>query len=376
MASVPSRLKSVLGSGILPVTGATPTMKLHLPTLLALVLPLVAAAPASAQDWAKKMFTETSYNFGTVARGAKTEHRFTFTNTYKEDLRVAGVRTSCGCTSPTVSKNDLKTGESADIIAKFNTHTFVGQHGATLTVTFDKPFHAEVQLRVTGNIRGDVTFNPPFIDLGNLELGTGAERQVRVIRSGSFPWEIRDIRSVNANFEVLLSKPQRSGGQSAYDLTFRLKPDAPAGYVKGQLMLVTNDPRAAQIPMDVEGRVVAPVTVSPQLLAMGSVPCGGTVTKNVVVKANRPFKVTGVDCGDGCITCPAKLDPAVVHILPVTFRAGEATGAIERELKITTDLGEGAVPSVLVQATVEPAAAGDIPPATTETAPPAAAASL
>jgi hypothetical protein len=344
-------------------------------TLVALLLAFVAAAPASAQEWAKKMFDETSHNFGTVARGAKTEHRFVFKNVYKEDLHVVGVRTSCGCTSPTVSKHDLKTGEQAEIVAKFNTHTFVGQHGATLTVTFDKPFHAEVQLRVTGNIRGDVTFNPPFIDLGNLELGEGAERQVRVVRAGSFPWEIKDVRSVNSDFEVVLSKPQRNGGQSAYDLTFRLKPGAPAGYVKGQLMLVTNDPRAVQIPMDVEGRVVAPVTVSPQLLAMGSVPSGGTVTKNVVVKANRPFKVTGVDCGDGCITCPAKPDPAVLHILPVTFKAGEAVGPIERELKISTDLGEGAVPSVLVQATVEPAA-GEAAPPTTATAPAAAAAAL
>ena len=67
----------------------------------------------------------------------------------------------------------------------------------------------------------------------------------------------------------------------------RLKPEAPAGYVKGQLILVTNDPRAAQIPMDVEGRVVAEVTVSPQLLSLGAVQRGGTVTKNIVVRANR-----------------------------------------------------------------------------------------
>jgi hypothetical protein len=42
-----------------------------------------------------------------------------------------------------------------------------------------------------------------------------------------------------------------------------------------------------------------------------------------------------------------------VHILPVTFQAGDATGKVERQLKINTDLGEGAVPSVTVQATVE-----------------------
>lgn len=311
-------------------------------------------AGAFAQDWATKMFSETSHNFGTVARGSKTEHRFVFRNLYKEDLHVSGVRSSCGCTSPEISKRDLKTHETAEIIAKFNTRTFLGQHGATVTVTFDKPFYAEVQLRVAGNIRSDVTFEPPFVDLGNVDLGKGVERSVRVTRIGSTPWEIKDVRSANAMFEVVLSQPLRSSTQTVYDLALRLKPEAPAGYINGQLILVTDDPRASQIPMDVEGRVVAEVTVSPQLLAFGDVAVGGSATKNLVVRANRPFKVLGISCSDPGITCPAKDSLAAVQILPVTFRPTSGAVRIEQSLKVITDLGEGAVPSVTVQATVVP----------------------
>jgi len=315
---------------------------------------LAGAAPASAQDWAKQMFSETSHSFGTVAKGAKTEYRFTFRNKFKEDVHVVGVRTSCGCTTPSVTKKDLKTHETSEVVAVFNTKTFVGQHGATLTVTFDKPFRAEVQLRVTGNIRGEVTFEPPFIDLGNVDIGKEVERKVRVTHLGGTPWVIKDVRSLNSNYAVTLSQPLHTGTQSVYDLTLRLKPETPAGDLKGQLLLVTNDPRAEQIPMDVEGRVVAEVTVSPQLLALGTVSPGKSVTKNVVVRANRPFKVTGVECGaDGCITCPVKDAAAPVHILPVTFQAGDAAGKVERQLRISTDLGAGVVPAVTVQATVE-----------------------
>ncbi|MFO0424340.1 MAG: DUF1573 domain-containing protein [Planctomycetia bacterium] len=337
---------------------AAPSVTSRLPHLVVLAMLFAGTADAAgAQEWANKMFSATSHNFGTVARGSKTEFRFTFRNLYKEDVHVVGVRTSCGCTSPEVTKRDLKTHETSEVVAKFNTRTFLGQHGATLTVTFDKPFYAEVQLRVAGNIRGDVTFDPPFVDLGNVDLGKGAERSVRITHVGSTPWEIKDVRSANPNFEVQLSKPTHTPSQSIYDLMLRLKSETPAGYVKGQLILVTNDPRAAQIPMDVEGRVVAAVTVSPQLLALGTVQPGGTATKNVVVRANRPFCVTGVSCSDGCLSCPTKETPATVHILPVTFQAGTLAGRIERQLKISTDLGEGAVPTVTVQATVEPAAA-------------------
>ena len=327
------------------------------------ILPLAASllagtAPgAAAQEWATKMFSETSHNFGTVARGSKTEHRFVFRNLYKEDLHVANVRSSCGCTSPEVTKRDLKTHETAEIVAKFNTRTFLGQHGATVTVTFDKPFHAEVQLRVAGNIRSDVTFEPPFVDLGNVDLGKGVERTVRVTHVGGSVWQINDVRSANSMFEVVLSKPLRTSTQTAYDLTLRLKPDAPAGYVKGQLILVTDDPRATQIPMDVEGRVVAEVTASPQFLSFGEVAAGGSATKNLVVRANRPFKVTGIACDDPGFSCEVKPNVAAVQILPITFRPVGTVGRVELPLRVLTDLGEGAVPTVTVQASVADGAA-------------------
>ena len=331
------------------------TLRLSLLVVVAVVL---MPAEGVAQEWARKMFAETSYNFGTVARGAKTEHRFTFRNIYKEDIHISGVRTSCGCTSPVVTKDLLKTHETGEVVATFNTRTFLGQHGATLTVTIDQPYYAEVQLRVDGNIRSDVTFEPPFIDLGNVDLGKGTQQTVRVMRTGSTPWQITDVRSAYPMFEVTLSKPQRTATQTAYDLTLSLKPEAEPGYINSELILVTNDPRAEQIPMDVEGRVVAAVTVSPQLLAMGVVKPGEKVTKNLVVRANRPFRVVDVACGDACVSCNVPDREAAVQILPITFTAGEGgvAGRIEREVQVATSLGSGVVPSITLQVTVEPAA--------------------
>jgi len=352
------------GRGVAPVAIGTSAARRGsgLAVAVAAILAL-SAGTTRAQDWAKKMFPVTSHNFGTVARGSKTQYSFQFRNLYEEDVHVASVRSSCGCTSPEITKRDLGKHETGEIVATFNTRTFLGQHGATLTVTFDKPYYAEVQLRVAGHIRGDVSFDPPFVDLGNVDLGAGAERTVRVTRLGGNPWRIDDVRSANSSFEVLLSAPRQTASQTAYDLTVRLKPDAPAGYVKGQLVLVTNDPRAGQIPMDVEGRVIASVTVSPQVLELGTVPPGGTVTKNVVVRANREFSITGITCDDGCLSCEPRTQPAKVHILPITFAAGDLSGRIERKLQISTDLGERSVPAVTVQALVEPKGEPAAPPA-------------
>ena len=71
----------------------------------ALLLVTLFAVPASGQEWAEKMFSVTSHNFGTVAKGSKTEFRFIYRNLYEEDVHVSSVRTSCGCTQPAITKS-------------------------------------------------------------------------------------------------------------------------------------------------------------------------------------------------------------------------------------------------------------------------------
>ncbi len=265
---------------------------------------------------------------------------------------MVDVRSSCGCTSPDVTKRDLKTWETGEVIATLNTSAFLGQHSATITVTFDRPYPAEVQLQVYGNIRSDVMLQPGQVELGSVDAGQGTERTVAVTHTGGrTDWKITDVRSANTNFEVEVNETHRVPGSVSYDLVVRLKPSTPVGYINDQLFLMTNDPQAAQIPVDVEGRVVAAVEVDPSTLLLGTLAPGQTVTKNLVVRGKRPFKVLGVECGDG-FTCKIPDAAREVQLIPVTFKAGDQLGKITQKLKIKTDLGENLVPDVLCQATI------------------------
>src|SRR5215204_5232980 len=98
---------------------------------------LIAASASSCfgEAWATKLFSETKHDFGTVARGSDTSYKFAAKNIYKQDLELLSVRSSCGCTSPTIEKKVLKTGDVGYVTATFNTRTFTGIHGATLTVS-------------------------------------------------------------------------------------------------------------------------------------------------------------------------------------------------------------------------------------------------
>lgn len=311
---------------------------------LGLALILATAATTNAQDWARKMFEGTNHDFGSVARGADAEYLFELSNPYKEDVHIASVRSSCGCTTPRIVTDTLKTYEKGAVAAKFNTRSFLGQRSATITVVFDKPFYAEVQLQVDGYIRSDVVLEPGMVEFGTVDQGSPAERRIQVDYAGRGDWRIVDVRSGVPYLKGRVEERQRSGGQVGYDLIVTLADDAPAGFLKDQITLVTSDQRMAEVPVEVQGRVTAELTVSPDSLLLGVLKPGQTVTKQLVVKAKRPFRVLNVKCDgdDDCFTFKTPEGAKPLHLVPITFTAGDQPGKISRKIIIETDLGPGA----------------------------------
>src|SRR4029079_3348846 len=117
-----------------PDTGGIGFMYMRLSSILTAAVVSLAASSCFAEAWVTKMFSETKHDFGTVARGADTVFKFPAKNIYKQDIELVSVRSSCGCTSPTLEHKLIKTGETGYVVAKFNTRTFDGVHSATLTV--------------------------------------------------------------------------------------------------------------------------------------------------------------------------------------------------------------------------------------------------
>lgn len=295
---------------------------------------------APAQEWARKMFKETSHAFGTVAKDAKVEYEFKFKNIYVEDIHIASVSSSCGCTTPSITKDTLKTYETSSILAHYNTDRFTGKKGATIKVVIDKPFYAEVQLKVAGFIRTDINLQPEFVDLGSLDQGSVGEKSINVSYLGGSNWKILDVKSANPHLEVEVDETERRGGRVSYAMKVRLNGDAPAGYIKEQLTLVTNDKNSPEVPVMVEGRVVADLTVSPSTLSMGALKPGQSVTRKIVIQGKRPFKITSVSCEDDCFKFDVNETEKKVHLIPVTFTAGDKAGKVTPKIKIVTEFGE------------------------------------
>jgi hypothetical protein len=125
------------------------------------------------------------------------------------------------------------------------------------------------------------------------------------------------------------------------------------GYLRDHLMLVTNDYQQGQVPVLVEGVVQSGIVVSPASLFMGVIEPGQRVTKQLVVRGKKPFRILSVTCGDSCFEfdTSGETEAKPVHVIPVTFVATDHPGKVLQTIRIETDLGDS-VPELSAYAVV------------------------
>lgn len=93
-----------------------------------------------------------SFDFGDIKPGSKVEHTFTLKNTGKRDLVIRDVKSSCGCTAVSPSKNVVSSGESVPLKVTFDTTGKNGRQSKTITVITNDPKNPTTILRIESNI--------------------------------------------------------------------------------------------------------------------------------------------------------------------------------------------------------------------------------
>jgi archaellum component FlaG (FlaF/FlaG flagellin family) len=95
-------------------------------------------------------FDKIEHDYGQVPRNGNGETTFTYKNTGKAPLMLSNVRSSCGCTVPSWSREPLMPGQSASIRVKYNTAN-AGPINKTVTVESNAT-NNRVILRIKGTV--------------------------------------------------------------------------------------------------------------------------------------------------------------------------------------------------------------------------------
>lgn len=306
------------------------------PMTLLGVLIVLGATTARGENWAERLFETKSHNFGTVARAAKTDHVFEFVNTTDRDIRISSVRTSCGCTTPTILTSVVAPGETGKIHAKFNTHSFFGQRGATVTATFTSPSYAEVYLRVDGYVRRDVVFDPGEIDFGSVAKGKESVVNVDVQYAGRADWRIVDIKSTNPSLEFRVVETKRQYGRVAYNIEARLRDDATPGFFNESIYVVTNDQRRPNVPLELVGHVTRSISITPESIFLGSEGPREEVQKRLVVKSTNPIEIKRIECSDPRVAWEIPEGSKTIHIVTLKLTPDNDAKPFNAEVNVFT----------------------------------------
>jgi hypothetical protein len=308
---------------------------------------LACSVPAWGQNWASQMFREYKHDFGVVARGSKAEFRFQFENKYKEPVHVHSVTTSCKCTTPSATKDWINAREKAEIVCKFNTESFTGQRAADVTVRFDKPYWAEVKLRVSGTIRGDIFFEPGIIEFGQVAQAESSSKSVRISHQGNSNWRIADVKSTCPFIRVQLKELFRGQGVVNYEMIAELTDQAEPGYLQNELILYvthsqgsSRNPSNVRVPITFTANVTPAVEISPSVIKLGPLKPDDSTKMKVVVKSKAPFKITDVICNDDNFSATTSESAGGrLHLLELSYQAEDvAAGEIKTAIKILTNL--------------------------------------
>lgn len=330
---------------------STSRLRLELPTLVLGTVICILQSAAYGQDpyWGNKMFEVTDIKFGSVAKGADSAVQVKVKNVYKEDIQITNLTTGCGCVSwDEVKTNQLPlvvpSGQTRVVTLRLNTIQFDGERKSNAKVMLLDPVHSAsttVEFPVTAYIRRDVVITPGAVHFGTVDHGTSVERKVDVNYAGRDDWRLTHVKATNPNVTVTMREAGRGNGLVKYELLFSLKPQAPLGVLRDQVIVMTDDVNNPQLSIMVEGTVETDVAITD--IQFGTMMPGQSKPVNLVIRGKKPIKIDELyrdrkessKIQDDAFK--VKLDTVTskpVHLLPITFTAPDVTGAFEEEFVV------------------------------------------
>jgi len=108
--------------------------------------------PAELATAPQVKYDVESFDFGDIKPNSKVEHTFNLKNIGKRDLIIRDVKSSCGCTAVSPSKNMIASNENVPLKVVFDATGKSGRQNKTITVITNDPKNPTTILRISSNI--------------------------------------------------------------------------------------------------------------------------------------------------------------------------------------------------------------------------------
>lgn len=177
------------------------------------------------------VFETNSHDFGKInEEDGKATFIFNFTNKGNAPMVVNRVQASCGCTTPTWTKEPIEPGKKGSITVTYNPLGRPGAFTKTITV-YSNSSEEAVNLTIRGEVipkatsdnnsagslpigMGDLRLSTKFVQMNNVEKGKTQQRSIEVQNAGNTNIRptIENLPSyITATFSPEILKPKEEG---------------------------------------------------------------------------------------------------------------------------------------------------------------------
>ena len=118
----------------------------------------VTTAPADSTLKAKIVFETLAHDFSTITQGGDGNCVFKFRNDGTAPLVLSNVQASCGCTTPSWTKEPVKPAETGEIKVHYDTNR-IGTFSKTITVT-SNAVNSPIILKISGEVKPTAPIAP------------------------------------------------------------------------------------------------------------------------------------------------------------------------------------------------------------------------
>jgi len=208
------------------------------------ISPVVHLAVTGYVRPAQLVFSPRTINLGSPRR-TETMSAEIYVPSFEEDkIEVTSVSSDSPHLSAELSPSEHKDRPGYIVKATLKPGAPLGEFKGSITIISNHWKQPKVEIPVTATIRGNIDLDRDSFFLGMLKKGDEKKCAVTISTVSGKPLTIDKIDNPLPYLSVDV-KPKVEGKE--YSLTATLKPDAPAGNIKGEVTIHTNDPDQPEI---------------------------------------------------------------------------------------------------------------------------------
>ncbi len=213
-------------------------------------------------------FQHETHDFGVINEGVVAEHTFTFVNKAAKPVTLGNVQASCGCTTPSWSREPIMPNKEGKIVASYNSEGRPGAFMKTVSVTYNEEGESPqtIVLTLKGTVLGKVKPNEGQINalmsldkteynFGKVQIGQKVAKTFTFKNTGTSDLSITTIYSqcncITYNTSQQIVKPSET---ATIELIFA--PTQVNNNKEEVVMIYTNSNTQPQVMINLKAEVV------------------------------------------------------------------------------------------------------------------------